>query len=1035
MRKIIVRALTVVALVGGTAVVSGTTVASAKADTKVQKFASEPGLYKISSFTTTAPPPGCVGQGCPQTEQKMPALDKADAAFSALVGAKKIDTYSTWNNGTTVKGGCAIKSDDTVACWGFNGYGQLGNGTTTDSDTPVSAVNLGKVLDISTNGFSTCAVTTDNALKCVGKGDWPGFSKFQIDGNNSVTTYTWNAGTQSYDSGTPTTSNINECQVSDGTKVVSVTQRCDNSQNNYSKDWVTIPDLTGVVKIQLQGSQGWQNSALCVQKTDGTVACNKVTPGAGQPSSDKNAEEFDCNNDGEYETPRGNETLSRDCFWEWRPMQPATKLRENGSISTYKRRNGWRREQQFLAPTWEWKDSGLTKVVDFVVADQSFGGSDGTMCAIAGDDKSVTCKSFTAANFDWSLNKTTGGTWGAASVIKGSYNAEAVYMTSFNGLGLCVYAQGTLSCGTATWSNGSMQFPSEVSSVAVMEKPISIFSQSAVNKVFFMTKSGILSADQWALGCNGCYKPTSGATLTGVSAFIPAENAKFYALDSISGSTDNPDFVPMNVSTGERLVKSQKVVTVTASDGTPLTGSSVRWTLLDKPDYLGSSTKATDTTNDQGQVTLAQLATGPVGFTLKGGTLKDGSYLQAALIVVNVPATGSISVVVPIGKAVVDRSVSVVLTDKTPVPNAVITLRNNYLTYNYANNGNGNSSWSATAPDTKGFMQAAQCAYCFVAPPTFITGADGTVKWKSFQPESRSSQYDAEVVYDDGQLNQKVKVNFTGTTADATTTGAATTVTMPYMAVVKAADSVQAEVTPASDGSVSVPVTLKNEDGDAIPSKESKAEEVCGEMKVGGLWSGTSSVQEGYCSGQGPGSSTNSGSNNSGTPSKSSVSAMAACSGTGTATTDSKGAATVKICATKSGYYRVRTAGFLPSKTFCIKVNNQPCTVTLQNSIGGSSSSSSGTSLNGGSTGSSTSTGGNGPTLALKGKITRATVLKNFSGVKGAGAITYKVSGVCKMMGSNIVSIGKKGNCKIMITQASKGKIKGKKATINVKVG
>ena len=79
--------------------------------------------------------------------------------------------------------------------------------------------------------------------------------------------------------------------------------------------------------------------------------------------------------------------------------------------------------------------------------------------------------------------------------------------------------------------------------------------------------------------------------------------------------------------------------------------------------------------------------------------------------------------------------------------------------------------------------------------------------------------------------------------------------------------------------------------------------------------------------------------------------------------------------------------------------------------------------------------GGNGPTMKLTDKISRSQVLKNFSGVKGAGAITYKVAGVCKMLGSNIVSVGKKGNCKIMITQASKGKIKGKKATINVTVG
>lgn len=67
---------------------------------------------------------------------------------------------------------CAVLSDGTAWCWGANNYGQLGDGTTDPSAVPVQvrqrASFLTHVRSISASFFQTCAVKTDDSVWCWG---------------------------------------------------------------------------------------------------------------------------------------------------------------------------------------------------------------------------------------------------------------------------------------------------------------------------------------------------------------------------------------------------------------------------------------------------------------------------------------------------------------------------------------------------------------------------------------------------------------------------------------------------------------------------------------------------------------------------------------------------------------------------------------------------------------------------------------------------------------------------------------------------
>ena len=102
---------------------------------------------------------GQLGDGTTQNRYAPVQVESLSSDVIALV-ASEMDT-------------CALTNVGKVLCWGNNEYGQLGDGTQTDSLTPVMVKDLpGKVIALAPGDMHNCALIDDGGVVCWGENYW-----------------------------------------------------------------------------------------------------------------------------------------------------------------------------------------------------------------------------------------------------------------------------------------------------------------------------------------------------------------------------------------------------------------------------------------------------------------------------------------------------------------------------------------------------------------------------------------------------------------------------------------------------------------------------------------------------------------------------------------------------------------------------------------------------------------------------------------------------------------------------------------------
>ncbi|MBT7080241.1 MAG: RCC1 repeat-containing protein, partial [Chloroflexi bacterium] len=174
---------------------------------------------------------------------------------------------------------CALLDDGAVKCWGRNGYGQLGDTSTDDSEIPVDVSGIDGSTSVATQiaagSYSTCALLSNGAVKC-----WGFNSKGQL-GNGSTTDASSPSAVSGIDGSTYTATAISvghldhACALLDDGSIMCWGENKYGQLGNASTTDSSVPvDVSGIdgsTDTAIAVDTGYQSS--CAILDDGSLKC------------------------------------------------------------------------------------------------------------------------------------------------------------------------------------------------------------------------------------------------------------------------------------------------------------------------------------------------------------------------------------------------------------------------------------------------------------------------------------------------------------------------------------------------------------------------------------------------------------------------------------------------------------------------------------------------------------------------------------------------------------------------------------------